>query len=88
MALLKKTDRSFDLLITDQTMPHMTGEELAGAALKLYPDLPIILCTGYSNIVSEATAKQIGVARFCMKPLAIEELCKTIRELLDKEDVQ
>ena len=80
---LKDPGHSFDLLITDQTMPHMTGEELVGAALKLHPELPVILCTGHSNIVSEANAQQLGIARFCQKPLSTEELGKTIREVLD-----
>lgn len=59
----------FDLVITDQTMPGMTGIDLARRMLQIRPDVPIILCTGYSNLVNEESAKAIGIREFVFKPL-------------------
>jgi PAS domain S-box-containing protein len=73
----------FDLVITDQTMPQMTGTKLAQELLRLRPDLPIILCTGFSESISAERAKEIGIKDYIMKPLVISELAKTIRRVLD-----
>jgi YesN/AraC family two-component response regulator len=67
-AFQNEPDR-FDVVITDQTMPGMTGVDLAQRMLQIRPDLPIILCTGYSNLVNEAQAKACGIKGFAMKPL-------------------
>jgi signal transduction histidine kinase/CheY-like chemotaxis protein len=75
---------SFDLVITDQTMPKMTGAELSAALLKIKPDLPVILCTGYSSKISAATARKIGIADFSMKPFDMEQLVRTVRTVLDR----
>jgi len=74
----------FDLVITDMTMPNMTGEKLAGKILAIRPDIPVILCTGYSENISEEAAKRIGISAFMMKPLVMRDLANTIREVLDK----
>jgi PAS domain S-box-containing protein len=76
----------FDLVITDQTMPGMTGAELSKKMLEIRPDIPIILCTGYSAIISEAKAKAIGIREFALKPLTIKDVAILIRKVLDKED--
>jgi PAS domain S-box-containing protein len=73
----------FDLVITDQTMPNMTGLELAREILAVRRDIPIILCTGYSNLVTSDTAKKAGVKAFATKPLAESELGWVIRKVLD-----
>ncbi len=75
----------FDLLITDQTMPGLTGKDLIQKLLKIRPDLPTILCTGYSSKVNEDEAKELGARAFCMKPLDLPELLQTIRRVLDEE---
>ncbi len=75
---------SFDLVITDQSMPHLSGSELAKKILKIRPDIPIILCTGFSSIVSEPQAREIGIDQFIMKPINQKELALAIREGLDK----
>ena len=75
---------AFDLLITDQVMPRLTGVELAKCVLALRPELPIILCTGYSSQIDEAMAKAIGIASFAVKPLSAQETGTLIRRLLDK----
>ena len=76
----------FDLVITDMTMPQMTGKELAAEMLKIRPELPIILCTGFSEIITEDAAKQAGIQAFIMKPIIMKELADTIRKILDPPD--
>lgn len=75
----------FDLVITDQTMPQMTGVELSSHILRIRPDIPIILCTGFSNIIDEEKAKSIGIREFVFKPLTREPLSRLIRSLLDAQ---
>jgi PAS domain S-box-containing protein len=76
----------FDLVVTDQTMPKMTGVELAGELLGIRPDIPVILCTGYSDTVNEEKAKAMGIRGFLMKPLGMEVLAKTVIELLGPKE--
>jgi CheY-like chemotaxis protein len=73
----------FDLIITDQTMPGMTGVDLARRILQLRPGMPIILCTGYSSQISEETAKAAGIKGFAYKPLAKKDIGELIRKVLD-----
>ena len=84
LALFKKRPNDFDLVITDMTMPNMTGDKLAIALLKIRPDIPIILSTGYSSRISEDSAKELGIKAFTMKPLAKENLAETVRKVLDE----
>jgi CheY-like chemotaxis protein len=74
---------SFDAVITDHTMPGMTGVDLARRMLQIKPGIPIILCTGYSNLISEENARLIGIKGFAMKPLIKKEIASLLRELLD-----
>ena len=75
-------DSAFDLVVTDQTMPEMTGVMLAAELLKLRPDLPVILCTGYSESVSRETAQEVGIREFLMKPLSKRELAAAVRRAI------
>jgi CheY-like chemotaxis protein len=75
----------FDIVITDQAMPDMTGMAMAEELLKVRPDLPIILCTGLSEIVIPAQAESIGISGFIMKPFTIANLDATIRKVLMKK---
>ncbi|MBU1058777.1 MAG: PAS domain-containing protein [Proteobacteria bacterium] len=77
----------FDLIITDQTMPGMTGVELAGRILQVRPDIPIILCTGYSSIISEEKAKALGISEFILKPFSKKDIAKRIRKVLNGESM-
>lgn len=77
----------FDLVITDMTMPQMTGMELSKRILKLRPQTPIILCTGYSELITRERAKDIGIKSFLHKPILREILTRTIREVLDEEKI-
>jgi signal transduction histidine kinase len=73
----------FDLVITDQTMPSMTGIQFAKELLKVRPDMPVILCTGHSETISPDIAKDAGIREYLMKPLARQELAATVRQVLD-----
>lgn len=77
----KKPDQ-FDVVITDQTMPGMTGVELAKRMLLIRSDIPIILCTGYSSLVDEEIAKKKGIREFAMKPLAREQIARLLYKVL------
>jgi PAS domain S-box-containing protein len=79
---------AFDLVITDQTMPEMTGETLARELLRLRPTLPIILCTGFSYTVSEEKAKTLGIRALLMKPVSRHDLCLTVQRLLAERVVR
>jgi PAS domain S-box-containing protein len=73
----------FDLVITDQTMPGMTGLELSRRILQIRPDMPVILCTGFSTQVSDETAKANGIRDFVLKPVSKTMLAQVIRKVLD-----
>ncbi|MDO8722368.1 MAG: ATP-binding protein [Syntrophales bacterium] len=73
----------FDLLITDNTMPNMTGVELAKNIKRIRPDMPVILCTGFSESVSEEKVKALGIAGFMMKPIIRKNLARVIRHALE-----
>ncbi|MCB2184166.1 MAG: response regulator [Desulfobulbaceae bacterium] len=75
----------FDLVITDQTMPEISGSELAREILKVKPEMAIILCTGFSGMISEEKAREIGVRKFAMKPIGRRDLARMVREVLDGE---
>ena len=80
---LRTAPDAFDLLITDQTMPEITGLMLAKEVQGLRPDLPVILCTGYSAGVDEKSAKDAGIRQVVMKPLTRESLSRVVRDVLD-----
>ena len=83
LALFRLDPSRFDLVITDQTMPEMTGVELAKEVLAIRADMPIIMCTGFSYVVDADKAKAAGIKAFAMKPLTKKEIAKTIRKVLD-----
>jgi len=74
----------FDLIITDMTMPNMTGEELATNILRLRPAKKIILCTGYSDLINNEKARQLGIRAYIMKPVVMDTLAVTVRNVLDE----
>jgi PAS domain S-box-containing protein len=84
LALFRLDPSRFDLVITDQTMPDMTGVELAKEILTIRADMPIILCTGFSHTVDADTAKVAGVRALAMKPLTKKEMAMAIRKVLDE----
>jgi CheY-like chemotaxis protein len=76
---------TFDLVITDLTMPNMTGVQLAKKLLEIRSDIPIIICTGFSEKISEDKAKAMGISGYVMKPIVTGKLAKKIREVLDEK---
>jgi len=77
-----KADR-FDLVITDMTMPKMNGTELSEKIKSIRSDIPIIICTGYSSLINEKEAEQLGISAFIMKPIRMSQLARTVRKVLD-----
>ncbi|MCX8044747.1 MAG: response regulator, partial [Desulfobacterota bacterium] len=85
LELFRAQPGRLDVVITDQTMPNMTGIELAQHILKIRSDIPIILCTGFSEMLDATSAREFGINAFLTKPVVISTLTKTIRSvLLDK----
>jgi signal transduction histidine kinase len=82
LEVFRAAPQRFDLVITDQTMPHMTGEGLAQALRHLQPDIPIILCTGFSHVMHAERARELGIDAFLMKPLAMQQLAQTIQQVM------
>jgi len=80
----RQNPQRYDLVITDQTMPGLTGEALSRELLRIRPELPIILCTGFSHIMTAEKAKALGIQAYLMKPLAIRDLAPIVRHVLDK----
>ena len=76
--------QNFDLVITDMTMPHIRGDELARKLLDIKPDIPVILCTGFNEDITEEKALAMGIQKFVMKPVIKNDLASTIRTVLDQ----
>ena len=83
LELFRLAPRDFDLVITDQTMPYLTGDQLVLGMKKIRPDMPVILCTGFSVMIDETKAGALGIDAFLMKPVLRKELVETIRKVLD-----
>ncbi len=79
--------QAFDMVVTDQTMPDMNGDRLAQKILSIRSDMPIVLCTGFSEIVSEKKAKEKGFKSFLMKPVSKSNMARAIREALDGQSL-
>ena len=84
LELFRAAPYDFDLVITDMTMPRMTGEVLSSAILAIRPDIPVILCTGYSEQISEPQAVAKGIAAFAFKPIELAELAQLVRRVLNE----
>jgi PAS domain S-box-containing protein len=84
LELFKTQPEKFDMVITDMTMPNLTGEKLARELINARPDIPIILCTGYSENITETKAKKIGIKELILKPVVMQDIARTIRRVLDK----
>ena len=82
LEVFKDNPDSFDLIVTDMTMPKMTGAQLAGEIKKIKPDIPIIICTGFSNQISEEKSKALGIDGFVIKPVIKRDIAEAIRKVL------
>jgi CheY-like chemotaxis protein len=78
LEVFKTAPNEFDLVVTDQSMPGLTGEALAKEILALRPDVPIIICTGYSEDISAERARSIGIRGFLLKPMLKKDLAASI----------
>jgi PAS domain S-box-containing protein len=83
LELFKTHPEKFDLVITDMTMPNLTGEKLAHELMRIRSDIPVILCTGFSEQISEERAKKLGIKEFILKPLLMNKLAVVVRGVLD-----
>ena len=81
--LFKNQPDRFDLVITDMTMPKMTGENLARELMRIRPDIPIILCTGYSARINKQQAMAMGIRAFIFKPILRRQIASAVRKVLD-----
>lgn len=84
LEMFQTDPNDFDLLLTDMTMPGMTGIQLARRVLAMRPEMPIILCTGFSEIINEKQAKAYGVGAYIMKPIIRKDLANALHDLLEK----
>lgn len=84
LELFRAAPERFDLVITDQAIPQMTGETLARELRRIRPDIPIVLCTGFSHVVEAEQAQALGLDAFCMKPLQPHDLGLIIRQVLKR----
>ena len=84
LALFRNKPDRFDLVITDMTMPHMTGDKFALELMKIRSDIPVILCTGYSKKISDEQAAEIGIKAYTMKPLVMRDLATMVRKVLNQ----
>ena len=84
LEMVRESPDHFDLVITDQTMPELTGEALARELLAIKPDLPVIICTGYSNVMTAEKAASMGIRAFLMKPIVIHQLADVVRKALSR----
>lgn len=85
LAAFHRQSERYDMVITDMSMPHMTGRQLSEKLLARRPDIPIILCTGFSEMITEEQAFEMGIKAYVLKPLLRKELAKTIRDVFDNK---
>ncbi|MCK4766757.1 MAG: response regulator, partial [Desulfobacula sp.] len=74
----------FDLVITDMAMPNMSGDKLAVGLTEIRSDIPILLCTGFSETISEEKVASLGIKGFLLKPIMMKDLAKKIREVMNE----
>ena len=84
LELFRAAPERFDVVLTDQTMPQMTGDRLALALRRIRADIPIVLCTGYSQGINAERAQALGIDAFCMKPVGAHDLAQTLERVLQK----
>ncbi len=79
----RKNPQGFDLLITDMYMPNMTGVQLARELHAIRADIPVVLCTGFSEKINQETAQAMGISGYLMKPAVMADMARMIRKVLD-----
>lgn len=81
----RENPEAFDLILTDGTMPGLTGDRLAQEVLAIRPDIPILLCTGFSEKIDRQKAKHLGIKGFLMKPVVKSDMARMVRQILDNK---
>jgi CheY-like chemotaxis protein len=84
LELFMRNPQAIDVVITDQTMPRLTGAELARKLMDVRPELPVILCTGFSQAVTPDMAKELGISEYLYKPILQSSLAEALRRVLDQ----
>jgi len=84
LEIFRHARQPMDLVLTDMTMPKITGDKLAIELLKIKPDLPIILATGYSVTITAEKALKMGIKAFIHKPIVEADLARIVRNTLDE----
>jgi PAS domain S-box-containing protein len=87
LRLFRQNPYDYDLVLTDTNMPNLSGDNLAIELMRIRPDIPVILCTGYSKKVTDDLAREIGLKAFIYKPIVKEQLATTVRAILDEAKV-
>ena len=82
--MIQENPHRFALMLTDMTMPQMTGLKLSKKILAINPEMPIILCTGYNESITEAEAKETGIREFVLKPIPLQKIARLVRQVLDR----
>lgn len=85
LQLFRLKPDEFDLVITDMTMPHLTGDKLAEELFRIRPATPVILCTGFSDLITKEKITSLGVRQILIKPLVRHEIALAIRQALDEK---
>ena len=83
LEIFRANPDKFDMVVTDLAMPNMPGDKLSAELIKIRPDIPILLCTGFSETMSEEKAASLGIKGFILKPIVMKDLAQKIREVLD-----
>ncbi|MDD3814172.1 MAG: response regulator [Desulfocapsaceae bacterium] len=83
---VREAPQQYDLIVSDQTMPGLSGSELAKAVLEIAPAMPIIICTGHSAVTSEEDTSAVGIKKYLLKPVVGDTLARTVRMVLDEEE--
>ena len=84
LAAFRMSPQDFDVVLTDQTMPEMTGERLSSELHQIRPDIPVILSTGFSHVMDATRVQELGIDAFLPKPLTLQNLGSTIRQVLTR----
>lgn len=86
LSIFRANPEAFDLVLSDMTMPNMTGEQLAAELMSVKPDIPVIICTGFSDKINKDKAEEFGIKGFLMKPVLKSELSQIVRKVLDETE--
>lgn len=86
LKVFKTNPDAFDLVISDMTMPNITGDQLAREIISVRPEMPVIICTGFSERINREKAKVMGIKGFLMKPVLKSKMAETVRKVLDEKN--